>query len=126
VTALTFRFRFFKPRYYLPALLLANLISSPTLADDTQSTNTPQNLHLGIHQVGSWRATNDSELVIEDHQKNQYLATLKPPCTGLEKAKSIAFTSHGSSTLDQSSSVVLPNGKRCRFSSFSQQPTNSE
>jgi len=126
VTALTFRFRIFNPRYYLLTLLLANLISSPVLASDTQSASGSQNLHLGIHQVGSWRATNDSELVIEDHQKNQYLATLSPPCTGLGQAKSIAFTSHGNSTLDQSSSVILPNGKRCRFSSFSQQPANAE
>jgi len=121
VTALTFCFRIFTPRYYLPSLLLANLISGPALADDTQRANGSQNLHLGIHQVGSWRATNDSELVIEDHQKNQYLATLKPPCTGLEQAKSIAFTSHGSSMLDLSSSVVLPSGKRCPFKSFTRQ-----
>ena len=120
MTVSTFRFRIFKARYYLPALLLANFISNPILADDTP------NLQLGIHQVGSWHATNDSELIIEDHQKNLYQATLKPPCKGLEKAKSIAFTSHGSSALNQSSSVILPNGKRCRFNSFTQQTTPAE
>ncbi len=126
MSASTFPFRIFHCSYYLPTLLLANLINSPVLAADIQSANSPQNLQLGIHQVGSWRATNDSELIIEDHQKNQYLATLKPPCIGLDQAKSIAFTSHGSSTLNQSSSVVLPNGKRCRFSSFGQQSTGEK
>jgi len=120
VTDPTICFHSFKPRFCLSTLLLVSLISSPLSADDTQ------NLQLGIHQVGSWHATNDSELVIEDHQKNQYQVTLKPPCTGLEQAKSIAFTNHGSNKLDQSSSVILPNGKRCRFSSFSQQVSAAE
>ena len=79
--------------------------------------------HLGIHKVGSWHAPSDTTLVIEDHQHNQYIATLKIPCTGLKIAKSIAFTNHTSNTLNKSSTVILPNGKRCAFKEFTQQPT---
>lgn len=118
MTVSTYGLRTFKLRYFLSTLLLSSLISTPLLADGHANANS---LQLGIHQVSSWRAANDSELILKDHQNNQYQATLKPPCKGLDQAKSIAFTSHGSSSLDKSSSVVLPSGKRCPFKSFSRQ-----
>jgi len=104
----------------ITAFLLNGLISTHLLADEHSDTD---NLQLGIHQVGSWHAASDSELILKDHQNNQYQVTLKPPCTGLGEAKSIAFISHGSSSLDRSSSVVLASGKRCPFESFHHQKT---
>jgi len=83
-------------------------------------------LQLGIHQVSSWHAPSDSQLIIKDHHHNQYHALLKPPCIGLENAKSIAFINNGTNTLNQSSAVILPNGKRCPFKSFSREKTVTE
>jgi len=116
VTASPPPLRFLNLNSFLATLLLSGFIGSPLLA--TESLD----LQLGIHQVGSWHASNDSQLVLEDHQHNQYMATLKSPCNGLIKAKSIAFISNGNNTLDQSSTLVLPNGKRCPFKTFTQQP----
>ena len=116
MAASTYLLRLFNPNPCLAILLLSCLISSTLLATESQK------LQLGIHQVGSWHASNDSQLVLEDHQHNQYMATLKPPCDGLIKAKSIAFISNGNNALDQSSTLVLPNGKRCPFKTFTQQP----
>lgn len=102
-----------KPAHWLSSILISSLIATPLQASELQ---------LGIHQVGNWRATGDSLLIIEDHQQQQYHAQLKPPCQGLSKAKSIAFISNGNNALDQFSKVILPNGKRCAFKSFSVKP----
>jgi len=90
------------------------------MADETPSKQ------LGIHQVGNWHATSDTQLIIEDHQRTEYLAVLKSPCDGLEEAKSIAFINHGGNSLNKYSTVILPNGKRCAFKSFAQKTIAAE
>lgn len=102
-----------KPFIRLSGLLLGSLLTLSATAAELQ---------LGIHQVGHWHAANDQLLIIEDHQRQQYLAQLKAPCAGLVEAKSIAFISNGKNALDQHSKVILPNGKRCAFKSFSASP----
>lgn len=99
-----------KPAHWLSSILVSSLLAAPLQASELQ---------LGIHQVGNWHAADDSLLVIEDHQRQQYHAQLKAPCQGLSEAKSIAFISNGKNALDQFSKVILPNGKRCSFKSFS-------
>lgn len=115
----THQLQFFIANARLTILALLSIISTPLLATE------PQHLQLGIHQVGSWHVSSDHQLVIEDHQNNHYLVTLKPPCEGLENAKSIAFISHGS-TLDESSTLILSNGNRCPFKTFAKQTATTE
>lgn len=110
---------------YLSGVLLASLINGPFLTSELLAAES-QHLQLGIHQVGFWHAPDDSQLIIKNHQQQQYRATLKSPCPGLSKAKSIAFISNGNNALDQFSKVILPNGKRCPFKSFSIQATPAE
>ena len=99
-----------KPAHWLSGILVSSVLAVPIQASELQ---------LGIHQVGNWHAADDNLLIIEDHHQQQYHVQLKTPCEGLSEAKSIAFISNGNNALDQFSKVILPNGKRCAFKSFS-------
>lgn len=100
---------------YFYALLLGGLVNAPLLAQELTSDQ------LGIHKVGGWRAVSNNQLIIEDHQHSQYLATFKSPCKGLKDTKSIAFANHSSHTINKSSTVILGNGNRCAFKEFTRQ-----
>ena len=80
--------RAFNLANYLFGVLLTSLISGHLMASESQA-------QLGIHQVSSWHAPNDSQLIIKDHHQNRYQALLKSSCDGLENAKSIAFINNG-------------------------------
>ncbi len=73
---------------------------------------------LGLHRISSYEIISDKILIIEATGKKNYRAELFPGCFGLRHAYTLAFQTKGGNSLDKFSSVVLPDGTRCRFKSF--------
>ena len=73
---------------------------------------------LGLHRISSYEVISDKILIIEATGKKNYRAEIFPGCFGLRHAYTLAFQTKGGNSLDKFSSVVLPDGTRCRFKSF--------
>ena len=73
---------------------------------------------LGLHRISSYEIISDKILIIEATGKKNYRAELFPGCFGLRHTHTLGFQTKGGNSLDKFSSVVLPDGTRCRFKSF--------
>ena len=73
---------------------------------------------LGLHRISSYEVISDKILIIEATGKKNYRAELFPGCFGLRHTHALGFQTKGGNSLDKFSSVVLPDGTRCRFKSF--------
>jgi len=71
-----------------------------------------------VQQIKDWKATSNQELIIETYQDKFYRAKTFNQCVGLRTAENLAFVTRGSNSVDSFSSIVLPDGTRCRFSEF--------
>ena len=71
-------------------------------------------------RVRSWSAVNDRTIVLTASDGTRYKAETLGPCFGLDFANSVGFANRGGfNQIDRFSSVVLPDGTRCSFQSFS-------
>ena len=68
--------------------------------------------------IKSWQADGMDGLWIEDARGQWYYATMFAPCEGLDFAFSLAFETKTTSSLDKFGSVVVPDVRRCAFSSL--------
>jgi len=69
----------------------------------------------GSSDIRGWYAPDESTLIISTFSHGRFKATLAAPCPGIRHADSIGFSTMGPFELDSSTTVVLPDGRRCRF-----------
>jgi hypothetical protein len=71
------------------------------------------------YRIRNWSAPNDHTLILEGADGQQYKAETLGPCFGLGHASRLGFANRGGfQQIDRFSSVVLPDGTRCSFHSF--------
>lgn len=69
----------------------------------------------GSSDIRDWYAPDESTLIISTFSHGRFKATLAGPCPGIRHAGAIGFSTLGPFELDSSTTVVLPDGTRCRF-----------
>lgn len=69
----------------------------------------------GSSQVRGWRVIDDSTMLIETSSKGDLVATFQTPCPGLRFAEVVGFRTMGPFELDRTTTVILPDGRRCYF-----------
>jgi Family of unknown function (DUF6491) len=72
----------------------------------------------GSSDIKNWRVVDLSRMVIETYSHGDLLATFMQACSGLGFADSLAFSTMGPFQLDRSTSVILPDGRRCQIKSL--------
>lgn len=76
----------------------------------------------GSSDIRDWYAPDNRTLIINTYAHGRFKATLAVPCTGLRSAESLGFSTMGPVELDRTTTVILPDGQRCRFNDLSVLP----
>lgn len=79
---------------------------------------------LRAYQVMDWIAPDDRTLIVNAADRSLYEGRFRSTCAGLRLANSIAFIIPAGAQLSNYSGVVLPDGTRCLFASFTRLPTS--
>ncbi len=67
----------------------------------------------GSPRVRSWRVVDNSTLVIQVTGSPDLVATFMSPCHGIRFAETLGFATMGPFELDRTTTVILPDGRRC-------------
>jgi hypothetical protein len=104
-----------------PAILVACATNSHKTAD-TAGKVTPQmrsgSNEMRTYQLLEWIAPDDRTLIVNGVDRSLYRASFKGQCTGLRLVDTIAFIVQTPPQVDKYEGVVLPDGKRCAFTSI--------
>jgi hypothetical protein len=73
---------------------------------------------LRAYQIRDWIAPDDRTLILNATDRSLYEGRFKGQCTGLRLVDTIAFVVPGPQQADRYSGVMLPDGRRCTFRSF--------
>lgn len=97
--------------------------SSPLMA----GTVTPQmrsgSTELRTYQLVDWIAPDDRTLILNSVDRSLYRVQFKGQCTGLRLVDTVAFVVPTPPQVDKYTGVVLPDGKRCAFTSITRLET---
>lgn len=99
------------------SLLLAASLSGAALADTPAMTPVQVRIPLAGFRIRSFRAVDDETLYFRTGRRDWYRADMIGPCFTLRSALRIGLDTHGSSTLDNTSSVIA-GGEICRIHSL--------
>jgi hypothetical protein len=78
---------------------------------------------LRAYQIVEWIAPDDRTLILNAMDRSLYEGRFRGQCTGLRLVDTIAFIVPGPQEADRYSGVVLPDGRRCTFKSFTRLAT---
>jgi len=78
------------------------------------------------YQVGGWIAPDDRTLIVNAADRSLYQGHFKGRCTGLRLVDTIAFIVQTPPQLEKYEGIVLPDGTRCVFTSFTRLLTATE
>ena len=78
---------------------------------------------LQTYRIRDWSAPNNRTLIVESVDGRRYEARFMTDCLGLQFTETIGFITRGLNELDKFSGIVLPDGTRCTFRSFTEIPT---
>jgi hypothetical protein len=85
---------------------------------DVTAPVSQSNAELMTSRVRNWSAPNDHTLMIQAVDGRRYQAHLFGSCPGLTFANQLAYDTRGMNQIDRFATVVLPDGTRCPFQSF--------
>lgn len=113
-----------------PVVLLA-CAAHPSRAPTTQQNKVTAQMRSGsnelrTYQLLEWIAPDDHNLIVNAVDRSLYRARFKHQCTGLRSVDTIAFIVQSPPQLDKYAGVVLPDGTRCVFTSFTRLETAAE
>src|SRR5262249_39243086 len=104
-----------------PAVLVACATNPPKEAG-TSAQVTPQmrsgGNELRTYQLLDWIAPDDRPLIVTSVDHSLFRARFKRQCTGLRQVDTIAFIVQTPPQVERYQGVVLPDGKRCAFTSI--------
>ena len=101
------------------ATLIAALAAVPAAPAAPAAAPPPQEVRIPMARFSlrSFRTVGRDTVYLEDGRHNWYRATLVEDCWPLPNALRIAFDTYGSSTLDNTSSLIVE-GQDCRIHSL--------
>ena len=104
---------------FIVSALLAGASASPASppAGDHVAQSEEVRIPMAGFRVRSFRTVGFDTLYLRVGRRDWYRATLVGQCLGLPNALRIGFDTHGSSTLDNTSSVLV-GGESCRIISL--------
>jgi len=107
----------------LPALaLLGCNTTSPPKPDAVNGKVTPQmrsgSTELRTYQIEDWVAPDDRTLVVNSVDRSLFEGRFKTRCTGLRLVNTLAFIVSEPPQIASYVGIVLPDGTRCVFASF--------
>jgi hypothetical protein len=73
---------------------------------------------LRTYQVEDWIAPDDHTLIVNAVDRSLFEGRFKSQCTGLRLVNTIAFIIQTPPQVEKYRGVVLPDGTRCQFTSF--------
>src|ERR1700761_2495965 len=114
--------------WLVPLSLAACATNSHPKAAATSGKVTPQ-LRSGSNElrtfaVDTWIAPDDHTLILDGVDRSLFEGRFKSPCTGLRLVNTIAFIIPTPPEVDKYQGVVLPDGKRCSFTSLTRVDTS--
>jgi hypothetical protein len=77
-----------------------------------------EDANLQTYRIENWSAPDSRSLIVESTDGTRYRAQFMTDCIGLTFASSIGFDTRGLNRLDRYAGIVLPDGTRCPFESF--------
>lgn len=86
---------------------------APAVKDAAGSLITPSSVHRA--DMRNWLADGERGLWIQAGNSGWYYARFSAACRGLNSTNSLAFDTGSSGDIDRTSSVVLPQGGRCKM-----------
>ncbi len=104
----------------LALLTLALAAGAPALAQPDSPRQRPAEARIPFVSFGSirtFRTAGEDVIYLQDTRRNWYRAELTGPCPGIERALRIGVDSRFSSTLDNSSTLIV-DGQRCPIHSL--------
>ena len=104
----------------LTLLVLILAAAAPATAQPDAPPQRPQEARIPFVNFGSVRTVRtagEDVLYLQDTRRNWYRAELTGPCPGIERALRIGVDSRFSSTLDNSSTLIV-DGQRCPIHSL--------
>jgi hypothetical protein len=112
---------------WLAPLALAACVTQQPKPQDSVGKVSPQmrsgSTELRSYQIADWIAPDDRTLILNAMDRSLYEGRFKGQCTGLRLVDTIAFIVPGPQQADRYSGVVLPDGRRCAFKSFTRLTT---
>jgi hypothetical protein len=119
-----------KPSGAAPTSAAASGVGASAAAAATDSTGkiTPQ-LRSGSNElrsfsVDTWIAPDDHTLILDAVDRSLFAGRFKSACTGLRLVNTIAFIVPTPPQVDKYQGVVLPDGRRCSFTSLTRVDTS--
>ena len=104
----------------LAFLTLALAAGAPAMAQPDSPPQRPEEARIPFVSFGSirtFRTAGEDVIYLQDTRRNWYRAELSGPCPGIERALRIGVDSRFSSTLDNSSTLLV-DGQRCPIHSL--------
>src|SRR6201996_3668111 len=102
--------------------------AAPAATGDATGKVTPQlrsgSNELRTFSVDTWIAPDDHTLILDAVDRSLFQGRFKSPCTGLRLVNTIAFIIPTPPEVDKYQGVVLPDGKRCSFTSLTRVDTS--
>jgi hypothetical protein len=112
--------------WWVPLALGACVTQQPKPQDSVGKVS-PQmrsgSTELRAYQIADWIAPDDRTLILNAMDRSLYEGRFRGQCTGLRLVDTIAFIIPGPQQADRYSGVVLPDGRRCTFKSFTRLTT---
>ena len=112
--------------WLVPALVVACAADHPKPAPPA-GTVTPQmrsgSSDLRTYQLIDWIAPDDRTLILNSVDRSLYKAQFKRQCTGLRLVDTIAFIVQTPLQVEKYQGIVLPDAKRCLFTSITRLET---
>jgi Family of unknown function (DUF6491) len=110
-----------------PLALVACAASGHPKADAATGKVTPQlrsgSNELRTYLIEGWIAPDDHTLILNATDRTLFEGRFKSPCTGLRLVNTIAFIVQTPPQVDKYEGIVLPDGKRCAFTSLTRVET---
>lgn len=107
---------------WLVPLALGACAASQSQPQPASDKVTPQmrsgSTELRTYQVHDWIAPDDRTLLVNALDRSLFEGRFKGECAGLRLVDTIAFIFHGTPQVDTYAGIVLPDGTRCPFASF--------
>src|SRR5579872_1209558 len=107
---------------WLAPLMLAGCAIAPSKPEPTAGKVTPQmrsgSAELRSYQILDWIAPDDRTIIVNGMDRTLFEGRFRGQCTGLRLVNTLAFIVTDPPQLANYSGVVLPDGTRCAFVSF--------
>lgn len=106
----------------IPAFVLAGAVTPAAIPPEPPATAGPVverparvPATYGSSDIRDWYAPDNETLIISTYSHGKFKGAFMNRCQGVRFAESLGFSTLGPYELDASTTIVLPDGRRCAF-----------